>query len=1337
LPVDLSKEDVGEPILEGETPPISTNDLPNWNILSNGQFVFGPNVADFDFKSYISTSAPHLNDYAGLIFSRADYYSINPKLYLILMEISTGLVTNISATEQDLENPFNLSMVGFEGQLDAISENLMDAYYGYLYTEEPKNELTRKTPIYQLNDGTSFTVSPSVNAASLAVISVLSPQVNYSGLAKLLDNTEPMGFVQQYKRLFGLDDPLSEENRIYLPGEAGFHDTPVDESSLSVFGLDVPFPIGGAAVDETSTVAGGSGPLPFTMQLPYLQGDSWSANGAHNFAGSSGTDMSSIDFSKGWPAWGTDTSQMWIVAAAAGVPDVRPSYSTDESCYVRINHGDGWETSYYHLSGVLNLGASIQQNQKIGVIANNEPQAICNGGSSTGPHVHFSLAHNGAWVPIEGVPFSGWVIHPGEYAYDYRQETMWLERGFVKKYAFQYIVNDYVSGDCVAGSEQAVIYNGINYTGTCSIVWPGNYNSVLTLNMNDNLVSSVKVGENVSLQLCQDLSLAGVCETFTSDDPDLSDNLIGDNSTSSVLETLVNDDIDDALAVSGAANPWIHQINTEYATVAGDDPVPTCNTKTEPDTNSVWYHIPTALAGNYVIDTNTSDYDTILSVWTGSRGALTEVACDDDYYGQGGASHVEISASSGVDYYILVGAWQTHPAGNLNISITRPTVEGTVTFTPTMTATGTLTPTPESTATFTVTATNTATALPSETPTATAVPVNTATFTATATNTATALTSETPTATATATAVPVNTATFTPTATNTATALPSETPTATPTDTAVPVNTATFTATATNTATALSSETPTATATATAIPVNTATFTPTATNTATALPSETPTATATATGVPVNTATFTPTATNTATALPSETPTATATATAVPVNTATFTPTSTNTTTALPSETPTATATATAVPDNTATFTATATNTATSQFTATPTATATTTNASLPVYTPTATVVLPTNAPTSTPTVTKTSTATVTVTKNAQPSATVTLRPTSTPTSTATRRIWPTATSTYTPTPSRTPTATWTFTATNTPTRQATPSYLLEGVVDERDNRISFVGNWYFAEKPGFLGNTIAYSAGYMQGSYVTFTFEGSQFGLIYTAKANRGSMKVLVDGQLIALINAYSLVPHYQQQWTSPLLSTGQHTVLIQPTSEEMIDLDGVFVLNQPQEPTVSAPTQLVSTQTLVPEQTPIPPTPDGTATPVSIISVTDVPQAAYFGPGLYDDRDPRFVYRGEWYQENRSDFLGGTVSFSPASSAGSEIGFAFEGNQFRLIYTAKANRGLVEVLVDGQLLAILNAFSPNSKYTTRWDSPLLASGMHTVVLRSMSPAVLDIDGVVVFDIE
>jgi len=109
-----------------------------------------------------------------------------------------------------------------------------------------------------------------------------------------------------------------------------------------------------------------------------------------------------------------------------------------------------------------------------------------------------------------------------------------------------------------------------------------------------------------------------------------------------------NDDFDFATVIG--AVPFSDNIDTSEATSAFDDPT-TCT-----NNGSVWYAFTPAT--NMTLEANTfgSNYDTVLSVYTGTRGSLIQVpgGCNDDY--SGGQSRVVFSATSGTTYYFLLGA---------------------------------------------------------------------------------------------------------------------------------------------------------------------------------------------------------------------------------------------------------------------------------------------------------------------------------------------------------------------------------------------------------------------------------------------------------------------------------------------------------------------------------------------------------------------------------------------------------------------------------------------------------------------------------------------------------
>jgi hypothetical protein len=384
------------------------------NVLSNGQFVYGPNIGDFDLKAYLQKHAPHLSAYADDLYGRAEYFSINPKVYLTLLEVHAHLVSSPDGPR--IENPFGLADLDFVAQIESLSEIMSDAYYLHLYSYSSLPATQRQLPSFSTRDGDAVEAASETNAGTYAVLAALSKIESQSGVLRVINKDQPDGFYQTYRRLFGSDDPLDETNQVTIPGESTTFSTLNDLQPSALAG-------------ETGAVF----PPSDLLQLPFLRGKSWYVGGVHN-NGTGGvqspfTDASSLDFGPGSVSWGSDTSSMWVVASGPGIP------KKISNCYFSIVHAGGWETTYYHLENIQNFSGFINQNDKIGVIANTLPEALCSGGSSTGPHVHFSLKHNGALVAINGAPLSGWVVHAGRWNYDTDRNYMWLEKDGVKKYA--------------------------------------------------------------------------------------------------------------------------------------------------------------------------------------------------------------------------------------------------------------------------------------------------------------------------------------------------------------------------------------------------------------------------------------------------------------------------------------------------------------------------------------------------------------------------------------------------------------------------------------------------------------------------------------------------------------------------------------------------------------------------------------------------------------------------------------------------------------------------------------------------------------------------------------
>jgi hypothetical protein len=121
-----------------------------------------------------------------------------------------------------------------------------------------------------------------------------------------------------------------------------------------------------------------------------------------------------------------------------------------------------------------------------------------------------------------------------------------------------------------------------------------------------------------------------------------------------------NDDFGSATVVRSIPSTVTEDVTN--ATVAPDDPF--CVTRNQ----TVWFTFtPTQ---NIRLEANTfgSNYDTTLSVYTGSRGALTQIACNDDSNGTL-QSRVRFNAVAGTTYFFMVSSFFRVNPANLVLNV--------------------------------------------------------------------------------------------------------------------------------------------------------------------------------------------------------------------------------------------------------------------------------------------------------------------------------------------------------------------------------------------------------------------------------------------------------------------------------------------------------------------------------------------------------------------------------------------------------------------------------------------------------------------------------------------
>ncbi|WP_415645301.1 peptidoglycan DD-metalloendopeptidase family protein [Stackebrandtia soli] len=163
------------------------------------------------------------------------------------------------------------------------------------------------------------------------------------------------------------------------------------------------------------------------MALPWAVGQTWTMTGGPHPWGSSGA-YASMDFAGG---------DQVVRAMRSGT-----AYTMCTG-WVRVIHGNGYATDYYHLwSNISANGTPVSQGTYLGYTGTD----VTCGGSATGRHVHIGFRINnayaslaqyaiGKWVPNAGAAYGGYMLHgsyrvnPGGGVYNYG--ALGLTQGFI------------------------------------------------------------------------------------------------------------------------------------------------------------------------------------------------------------------------------------------------------------------------------------------------------------------------------------------------------------------------------------------------------------------------------------------------------------------------------------------------------------------------------------------------------------------------------------------------------------------------------------------------------------------------------------------------------------------------------------------------------------------------------------------------------------------------------------------------------------------------------------------------------------------------------------------
>jgi len=366
--------------------------------LADGQFVYGPNVGNFDIKTYLEERHSSIAIYADDIEEWARYASVNPMVILTILELKSKAVTSTVLTQEIIDKAAGYPQSDFATQVMNLSKELAHNFYKHLYTSgsrKPKAALPSTPESIEFGDHHVIEYSGDSSSGSYAVASTLAKNLSYNDWSSILDPTNPNGFLETYKSLFTESDPLDNSNNI----------------------------------NPTST------PPADYFQFPFPVGETWFFNGPHDWDGDktlTSDPLSSIDFFT-YEGTSTNPPNRFATAARGGTLQ----HINNHSCWVEIDHGDKWKTSYFHLINTRADGG-VNRNDHVGQISTD----ICGtNGWADLPQVHFSLLYDGAFVSLEGVRLSFWTIHTGDVPYT----SGYLERDGSIITPKHSVINDYDS----------------------------------------------------------------------------------------------------------------------------------------------------------------------------------------------------------------------------------------------------------------------------------------------------------------------------------------------------------------------------------------------------------------------------------------------------------------------------------------------------------------------------------------------------------------------------------------------------------------------------------------------------------------------------------------------------------------------------------------------------------------------------------------------------------------------------------------------------------------------------------------------------------------------------
>jgi murein DD-endopeptidase MepM/ murein hydrolase activator NlpD len=340
---------------------------PAFKLIPDSELVYGPLSASFDIADFIHIKGGYLASYTQVVNGAtldaaqvvqliAQNYSINPRVLLAVLEYRSGWLTKPNPDPALADTPFGFNdgwYVGLYRQLAWASIQLNSGFYRW-----GANNVTK----WMLKDSSVIPINPSINAGTAGVQNFFAQLDDYS---TWLRDVSPGGFFDTFYALFGY---------------------PFDRTI------------------EPLVPANLSQPL---LSLPFRSGEIWEFTGGPHLSWDTGSPFGALDFAPPGEALGCVESNALVIAVANGLVT-----RTGEGVVILDldgdgNEGTGWVIVYMHVESRdrVQPGTFLHVGDSVG-------HPSCEGGVSSGTHVHLARKFNGVWIPADGqLPFnlSGWL----------------------------------------------------------------------------------------------------------------------------------------------------------------------------------------------------------------------------------------------------------------------------------------------------------------------------------------------------------------------------------------------------------------------------------------------------------------------------------------------------------------------------------------------------------------------------------------------------------------------------------------------------------------------------------------------------------------------------------------------------------------------------------------------------------------------------------------------------------------------------------------------------------------------------------------------------------------